>query len=174
MRTQVLIIGGGPAGLLLSQLLHRQGIDTLVLERRSRDYVLARIRAGVLETGMVKLLREAGAGERMVREGMVHEGVYLAVSNRGFRIDFKQHTGGSVMVYGQTELTRDLYQARDAMDGQTLHQVDDVQIYDLDTNSPRVSFFKDGEEQSVDCDFVAGCDGFHGVSRKSIDPSVLR
>ena len=106
MRTQVLIIGGGPAGLLLSQLLHRQGIDTVVLERRSRDYVLARIRAGVLETGMVDLLREAGAGERMDREGMVHEGTYLALSNRGFRIDFKRLTGGSVMVYGQTELTR--------------------------------------------------------------------
>jgi len=174
MRTQVLIIGGGPAGLLLSQLLHRQGIDTVVLERRSRDYVLARIRAGVLETGMVDLLREAGAGERMDREGMVHEGTYLALSNRGFRIDFRQLTGGSVMVYGQTELTQDLYQARDAIDGQVLHEVDGVQIHDLDTDSPHVSFTKDGSEQRIDCDYITGCDGFHGVSRKAIDPAVLR
>ena len=174
MRTQVLIIGGGPAGLLLSQLLHRQDIDTVVLERRSRDYVLARIRAGVLETGMVDLLREAGAGERMDREGIVHEGTYLALSNRGFRIDFRQLTGGSVMVYGQTELTQDLYLARDAMDGQILHEVDGVQIHDLDTDSPHVTFTKDGSEQRIDCDYIAGCDGFHGVSRKAIDPAVLR
>jgi p-hydroxybenzoate 3-monooxygenase len=174
MRTQVLIIGGGPAGLLLSQLMHRQGIDTVVLERRSRDYVLARIRAGVLESGMVDLLREAGVGERMDREGIVHEGIYLALSNRGIRIDFKQLTGGSVMVYGQTELTQDLYQARDAMDGQVLHEVDRVQIHDLDTDSPHVTFTKDGRAQRLDCDYVAGCDGFHGVSRKTIDPAVLR
>jgi p-hydroxybenzoate 3-monooxygenase len=174
MRTQVLIIGGGPAGLLLSQLLHRQGIDTVVLERRSRDYVLARIRAGVLETGMVDLLREAGAGERMDREGVVHEGTYLALSNRGFRIDFRQLTGGSVMVYGQTELTQDLYLARDAMDGQVLHEVDGVQIHDLDKDSPHVTFTKDGSEQRIDCDYIAGCDGFHGISRKTIDPAVLR
>ena len=174
MRTQVLIIGGGPAGLLLSQLLHRQGIDTLVLERRRRDYVLARIRAGVLEMGMVNLLRAAGAGERMDREGMVHEGIYLALSNRGFRIDFKQHTGGSVMIYGQTELTQDLYQARDAMEGQVLHEVNGVQLHALERDTPYVTYVKQGREQRVDCDYVAGCDGFHGVSRKAIDPAVLR
>ena len=174
MRTQVLSIGGGPSGLLLSQLLHRQGIDTLVLERQSRSYVEARIRAGVLESGTVELLRAAGAGERMDREGIEHEGAYLSVSNRGFRIDFKRHTGGSVMVYGQTELTRDLYLARDAMDGQVLHEVDAMQIHRVDSETPYVSFVKDGREQRVDCDFVAGCDGYHGVSRKAIDPAVLR
>lgn len=174
LRTQVVIIGGGPSGLLLSQLLHRQGIDTVVLERKSRDYVLARIRAGVLESGTVNLLREAGAGERMDREGIEHEGTYLALSNRGFRIDFKQHTGGSVMVYGQTELTYDLYQARDAMDGQILHEIDGVEIQNVDTDSPYVTLIKDGSEHRIDCDYVAGCDGYHGVSRKTINSSVLR
>lgn len=174
MRTQVVIIGGGPAGLLLGQLLHRQGIETVLLERHSREYVLARIRAGVLETGLVDLLREAGVGERMEREGLEHEGIYLANSNRGFRIDFKQLCAGTVMVYGQTELTLDLYQARDAMDATILHQVDQVQIHDADSDSPHVSFVQDGREQRIDCDFIAGCDGFHGISRKTIPASVLR
>ena len=174
MRTQVVIIGGGPAGLLLGQLLHRQGIDTMLLERHSREYVLARIRAGVLETGLVDLLREAGVGERMEREGLEHEGIYLANSNRGFRIDFKQLCGGKVMVYGQTELTLDLYQARDAMDATILHQVDRVQIHDADSDKPYVSFVRDGSEHRIDCDFIAGCDGFHGVSRKTIPASLLR
>jgi len=173
MRTQVVIIGGGPAGLLLGQLLHRQGIDTVLLERHSREYVLARIRAGVLETGLVDLLREAGVGERMEREGLEHEGIYLANSNRGFRIDFKQLCGGTVMVYGQTELTLDLYQARDAIGATILHQVDQVQIHDADTDKPYVSFVRDGSEHRIDCDFIAGCDGFHGVSRKTIPTSLL-
>jgi p-hydroxybenzoate 3-monooxygenase len=145
-----------------------------VLERKSRDYVLSRIRAGVLETGAVELLREAGAGERMDHEGIIHDGTYLAVSNRGFRIDFKALTGGSVMVYGQTELTRDLYDARDAMNGQILHEVDHVQIHGVDSASPSVSFVLDAKEQHVDCDYVIGCDGFHGVSRKTIPETVLR
>jgi p-hydroxybenzoate 3-monooxygenase len=173
-RTQVVIIGGGPAGLLLGQLLNRQGVDTVLLERHSREYVLARIRAGVLETGLVDLLREAGVGERMEREGLKHEGIYLANSNRGFRIDFKQLCGGTVMVYGQTELTLDLYQARDAMDATLLHQVEQVQIYDADSDKPYVSFVHDGSEYRIDCDFIAGCDGFHGVSRKTIPASLLR
>lgn len=174
MRTQVVIIGGGPSGLLLGQLLHRQGIDSVLLERHSREYVLARIRAGVLETGLVDLLREAGVGERMDREGLEHEGIYLANSNRGFRIDFNKLCGGSVMVYGQTELTLDLYQAREAMAANLLHQVDQVKIHAADTDNPHVSFVQDGREQRIDCDFIAGCDGFHGVSRKSIPASLLR
>ena len=174
MRTQVVIIGGGPAGLLLGQLLHRQGIESVLLERHSREYVLARIRAGVLETGLVELLREAGVGARMDREGLLHEGIYLANSNRGFRIDFKRLCAASVMVYGQTELTLDLYQARSAMEATLLHQVDQVQIHDADSDHPHVSFVQHGRERRVDCDFVAGCDGFHGVSRKTIPADQLR
>jgi p-hydroxybenzoate 3-monooxygenase len=174
MRTQVVIIGGGPAGLLLGQLLHRQGIESVLLERHSREYVLARIRAGVLETGLVELLREAGVGARMDREGLLHEGIYLANSNRGFRIDFKRLCAASVMVYGQTELTLDLYQARSAMEATLLHEVDQVQIHDADSDHPHVSFVQHGRERRVDCDFVAGCDGFHGVSHKTIPASLLR
>jgi p-hydroxybenzoate 3-monooxygenase len=173
-RTQVLVIGGGPSGLLLSQLLELAGIDTLLLERRSREYVLGRIRAGVLESGTVELLREAGAGARMDREGLPHTGVFIAAENRGFRIDFERLAGGSVMVYGQTELTRDLYAARDAMQGRILHEVGDVRIRDADTSAPSVSFVHAGREQSVGCDFVAGCDGYHGVSRNAIPADVRR
>lgn len=170
----MLIIGGGPSGLLLGQLLARAGVDSLLLERRSREYVLGRIRAGVLESGTVELLREAGVGARMDREGLVHRGVYIAASNRGFRIDFERLAGGTVMVYGQTELTRDLYEARDAAGAPLLHGVDGVQIHDADRASPRVSFVHDGREHTVACDFVAGCDGYHGVSRETIPASVRR
>jgi p-hydroxybenzoate 3-monooxygenase len=173
MRTQVAIIGGGPAGMLLGQLLQQQGIDTVVLERRSRDYVLARIRAGVLEAGCVELLNAAGAGARMANEGIVHEGTAIAFSNRVFRIDFRQLTGGAVTVYGQTEVTRDLYAARAALDATTLHEVDAVQIHGADSDSPAVSFVHAGREQRLDCDYIAGCDGFHGVSRNTI-PATLR
>lgn len=174
MRTQVCIIGGGPSGLLLSQLLHLKGIDTVVLERRSRDYVLSRIRAGVLEWGGVDLLRKARVGARMDSEGFVHEGIFLAAQNRGFRIDFKELIGKQVMVYGQTEVTRDLYDARAQMDGVVIHGVDGVTLHGLDGEAAYVTYMLDGAEQRIDCDYVAGCDGFHGVSRKSIPASVLR
>ena len=167
--TQVAIVGGGPSGLLLAQLLAHAGIDSVVLERRSREYVLSRIRAGVLESGTVSLLRAAGAGARMDCEGIVHEGICLAADNRGFRIDFRQHTNESVMVYGQTELTFDLYQARDAMGGEVLHEVDAVELGDIDRERPRVRFTHDGKSRGIDCDFIAGCDGFHGVCRNAID-----
>lgn len=174
MRTQVCIIGGGPSGLLLAQLLHGKGIDTVVLERRSREYVLGRIRAGVLEWGTVELLREAGVGARMDREGFVHTGVELALQNRAFRVDFEKTTGKRVMVYGQTEVTADLYRARDAMGGVVIDEAEGATPHGLDTDAPFVTWHKDGGEHRIDCDFVVGCDGFHGISRRSIPNSVLK
>ncbi|MDE4273400.1 4-hydroxybenzoate 3-monooxygenase [Phaeobacter gallaeciensis] len=174
-KTQVAIIGGGPSGLLLSQLLHRKGIDSIVLERQSRDYVLGRIRAGVLEHGFVNLMREAGCGERMDAEGEVHEGFYIAHQGRSDRIDLEKYAdGATVMVYGQTEVTRDLYAARDAMDGAVIHEAANVQPHDLKSESPYVTYEKDGSEHRIDCDFIVGADGFHGVSRKSIPGDVLK
>ena len=175
MKTQVAIIGGGPSGLLLSQLLHRAGVDSVVLERRSRDYVLGRIRAGVLEQGLTDLLRHAGVGARMDREGEIHDGFSIAVGGRELRVDLAGLTGGkTVTVYGQTEVTRDLYAAREAMDGAVITQAEDVTLHDLTTDRPRVTFVKDGAPHTLEAAFVAGCDGFHGVSRKSIPADILR
>jgi p-hydroxybenzoate 3-monooxygenase len=168
MRTQVAIIGAGPSGLLLSQLMHLQGIETVVLERQTRNYVLSRIRAGVLEEGTVKLLRRAGAADRLDREGLIHRGIRLSASNRDFRIDFNKLVGGHVVVYGQTEITRDLYQIRDSLNGQIIHEVGDVTIHDANTLSPHVHFKVNGKTIRLDCDFIAGCDGFHGVARGEI------
>ncbi len=175
MKTQACIIGGGPSGLLLSQLLHLQGIDTVVLERQSRDYVLGRIRAGVLEHGFAELMREARCGERMDREGEIHEGFLIAHDGRMDRVDLHKYSGGSsVVVYGQTELTRDLYEARDRMQGVVVHDAQDVKLHDIAGASPWVSYRKGDELVRVDCDFVIGADGFHGISRKSIPSGVLR
>ena len=174
MRTQVAIIGGGPSGLLLSQLLHTRGIDSVVLERRSRDYVLSRIRAGVLETGMVDLMKQAGVGARMEKEGFIHDGTQIAYDGQMFRIDFKKLIGKTVMVYGQTEVTRDLYEARDAAGGTVLHECQAVNPQDLDTDAPFITFLKDGQVHRLDCDFVAGCDGFHGPSRQAIPTDQRR
>jgi p-hydroxybenzoate 3-monooxygenase len=174
MRTQVAIIGGGPAGLLLSQLLNRAGITTVVLERQSRDYVLSRIRAGVLERGTVELLRRAGAGARMDREGHLHGGCFLTHDQQMIRVDFAQAANAEVMVYGQTEVTRDLYAAQDALGATHIHGVENVVLHGLDSPAPYVTYDLDGVAQRLDCDFIAGCDGFHGVSRKSIPATIRR
>lgn len=175
MKTSVCIIGGGPSGLLLSQLLHLKGIDNVVLERQSREYVLSRIRAGVLEHGFAELMREARCGERMDREGEIHDGFIIAHSGRQHRVDLHKYSGGSsVLVYGQTELTRDLYEARDRMGGTVLHNVEDVQLHDLTSPAPHVTYRQGDDIVRIDCDFVIGADGFHGVSRKSIPRDVLR
>jgi p-hydroxybenzoate 3-monooxygenase len=175
MKTQVAIIGAGPSGLLLGQLLHLQGIETVILEARTPEYVLGRIRAGVLEQGFVELLREAGAGARMDREGHVHEGFTLAFDGRRERIDLKALTGGkTVMVYGQTEVTRDLMEARAAAGGISIYEAGQVQLHDFYTDKPRVSFVKDGEKIELECDYIAGCDGFHGVSRQSAPADAIK
>ncbi|MDI9780455.1 4-hydroxybenzoate 3-monooxygenase [Pseudomonas putida] len=175
MNTQVAIIGAGPSGLLLGQLLHKAGIDTVILERQTPEYVLGRIRAGVLEQGTVDLLREADVAERMDREGLVHEGVELLVAGRRQRLDLKGLTGGkTVMVYGQTEVTRDLMQARDASGAPIIYSASNVQPHELKGERPYVTFEKDGKAHRLECDYIAGCDGFHGVSRKSIPAGVLK
>ncbi|WP_460274294.1 4-hydroxybenzoate 3-monooxygenase [Celeribacter sp. ULVN23_4] len=168
LTTQVAIIGGGPSGLLLSQLLNKAGIDTVILERSTRDHVLARIRAGILEWGTVELLREAGGGARMDAEGIPHDGCYLTDEELMVHIDFKELTGKQVMVYGQTEVTTDLYNAQDAMGTTVLHEVSDVEIHDLDQTKSYVDFTHEGTRKRLECLYVAGCDGFHGVSRKTI------
>ncbi|UXY55169.1 4-hydroxybenzoate 3-monooxygenase [Pseudomonas tohonis] len=174
MKTRVAIIGAGPSGLLLGQLLHKAGIDTVILERQSADHVLGRIRAGVLEQGMVELLREAGVGARMDREGLVHDGFELAFDGRRERIDLKGLTGRTVMIYGQTEVTRDLMDARRASGARTFYNAAEVALHDLQSDRPHVTFAHNGETLRLDCDYIAGCDGFHGVGRRSIPTGVLR
>lgn len=174
MKTSVAIIGGGPSGLLLSQLLDRKGIDSIVLERKTKDYVLGRIRAGVLEQGLVGLLEEAGCADRLHAEGYVHDGTLISYGDEMFRLDFTEHTGTPVIVYGQTEVTRDLYEACEAAGGKIEFEVEDVVIHDADSDAPFVTYTVHGEERRIDCDFVAGCDGFHGVSRQTIPLSKRR
>jgi p-hydroxybenzoate 3-monooxygenase len=174
LKTQVAIIGAGPSGLLLGQLLHNAGIDTLILERQTPDYVLGRIRAGVLEQGMVELLRQAGVGQRMDAEGLVHTGFDLALDGRQVHIDLQALTGGkTVMVYGQTEVTRDLMAARQVAGATTLYGTSNVEPHGMKTEEPYITFDKDGETFRLDCDYIAGCDGFHGVARQSIPATCL-
>ena len=174
MRTQVAIIGAGPAGLLLGQLLHLYGVETVILERKDPDYVLARIRAGLLEQGTVNLMEEVGVAARLHHEGLVHDGIELAFGGARHRIDMKKATGGrTVTIYGQTEVTRDLMEARTAAGLTTVYEADDVKPHDFDTDHPRVTYRKDGVTHEIACDFIAGCDGFHGVSRASVKPSAI-
>jgi p-hydroxybenzoate 3-monooxygenase len=168
IRTQVGIVGAGPAGLVLSQLLHREGIDSVVIEARSRDYCEQRVRAGVLEQGTVELLAEMGVGERMKREGLIHDGVEIRFNGRGHRIDFKELTGRSITIYAQQEVVKDLIAARVAAGAEILFEIEDVSVHDFDSGEPKIRFVKNGEPAEIRCDFIAGCDGFHGVCRPSI------
>jgi p-hydroxybenzoate 3-monooxygenase len=175
MRTQVAIIGSGPSGLLLGQLLTNAGIDNVILERATKAHVLERIRAGVLEEGMCALLDEAGAGARMRAEGLAHEGIDLAFDGRRHRLDLADLTGGKkVMVYGQTEVTQDLMDKREQTGGVSVYEAANVALHDFDGASPYVTFDKDGVTQRLDCDFIAGCDGYHGAARKSAPAAVLK
>jgi p-hydroxybenzoate 3-monooxygenase len=173
MRTQVGIVGAGPAGLLLSHLLHRAGIGSVVIEARSRAYIEQRIRAGVLEQGTADLLAETGLGERMAREGLKHHGVELRFSGSGHRIDFAALTGQSVTVYSQHEVVKDLVARRLADGGALVFEAQEASVHDLDTDHPSIRFVADGQAQTLACDFIAGCDGFHGICRPAVPEGVL-
>ena len=168
MRTQVGIVGGGPAGLILSHLLHLRGIESVIVEFRSRERLESEVRAGVLEQGTMDLLRKTGVGERMDREGAVHEGIELRFNRQGHRIPLSDLAGGRIMLYGQHEVVKDLISARLDADGQILFEAEAVGLHDLESQKPTIRYRKDGEDHELRCDFVAGCDGYHGVCRPSI------
>ncbi|MFM9975818.1 MAG: 4-hydroxybenzoate 3-monooxygenase, partial [Beijerinckiaceae bacterium] len=175
MRTQVAIIGSGPAGLLLGALLHKAGIESVIIERQSRERVLARIRAGVLEQGTVDLLTKAGVDQRLKRDGLPHDGFALGFANQRFRIDLKALTGGKhVTVYGQTEVTRDLMDGRDASGQTSVYEAGNVALHDFDSTKPRITYEKDGRTIELAADFIAGCDGSHGVSRASVPDKAIQ
>jgi p-hydroxybenzoate 3-monooxygenase len=172
MKTQVAIIGAGPAGLLLGQLLHKEGIDAVILEQRTPEYVLGRIRAGVLEPGTVSVLDLAGVSSRLHAEALTHEGVDIGFNGRRCRIDFKALVNNAMTVYGQTEVTRDLMEAREASGAKSIYEAENVTLYDI-AGKPKVTYTHKGETHELECEFIAGCDGYHGVSRRSIPPSAL-
>ena len=174
MRTKVVIIGGGPSGLLLSRFLSLDGIDNIVLEKQSKSHVIGRIRAGVLESGTTKMLQKAGISGRLNKEGFVHDGIQLSFKNHGFRIDLKKLTNKHVTVYGQTEVTKDLYEKIEKENNNIINNVDYVLPQDLDQKNPFVTFKKDGVENKIKCDFVAGCDGYHGISRQVIPQNLTK
>ncbi|MBB6510204.1 p-hydroxybenzoate 3-monooxygenase [Rhizobium soli] len=173
MRTQVAIIGSGPSGLLLGQLLTNAGIENVILDRVSKDYILGRVRAGVLEEGMVSMMERAGAADRMHRDGLEHDGFSLAFDGRDHRIDLFGLTGKRVLVYGQTEVTRDLMDQREASGATTIYSAENVAPHDFDGTNPYVTFEREGVSHRIDCDFIAGCDGYHGISRKSVPEHSL-
>ena len=175
MRTQVVIVGAGPSGLLLGQLLFKAGVDAIILERQSPEYVLSRIRAGVLEQVTLDILAKAGVDQRLKREGLVHTGFDLLFKGERHRIDLTSLTGGQkVMVYGQTEVTKDLMDARQAAGLSTIYETNDVEIHDFDSDHPSVSYEKDGQRHTITCDFISGCDGFHGVCRASVPSKSIQ
>jgi p-hydroxybenzoate 3-monooxygenase len=173
MKTQVAIIGSGPSGLLLGQLLTKAGIDNIVIDNKPKEYILGRIRAGVLEQGAVAMLEEAGVGARMRKEGLVHDGFDISFGGVTHRMDLKKYSGHSVMVYGQTEVTRDLMEAREASGATSVYAVENVEVHDFDRSRPFVTFRHIGRDVRIDCDFIAGCDGFHGVCRASVPKGAI-
>jgi len=175
MKTQVAIIGAGPAGLLLAEILHRNGVSSVVIERQSRDYVLSRIRAGVLEQTTVDVLRANGLADRLDREGHPHDGMKIVWAGRSsFFIDVKKHQGKQFVAYGQTQIQEDLFAAADRRQATILFGAENLKLHEIDSNSPSVSYDHEGQTHQLSCDFIAGCDGFHGVSRRSIPSHILR
>ena len=173
MNTRVVIIGGGPSGLLLSKLLLSEGIDNIVLEKQSKQHVIGRVRAGVLENGTIEMLRLAGVSERLDKEGFMHDGVFLSFKNHGFRIDLKKLTNKNVTVYGQTEVTKDLYDAIEKSNGIIFNNAKEVIPNEINSKNPFVTFKYNGLEKKISCNFVVGCDGYHGISRKIIPKEVI-
>ena len=174
MKTNIVIIGGGPSGLLLSRLLSLAGIDNVVLEKQSQEHVIGRIRAGVLESGTIEMLKMAGVSSRLEKEGFKHDGIQLSFKNHGFRINLKKLTNKYVTVYGQTEVTKDLYEIIQKENGTIINNAEEVLPKEFDTENPYVTFKKNGIETKINCDFIVGCDGYHGISRSTIPNNIIR